>query len=125
MNTAGEHCGWHHGFLPPKIFSEAAVRFGSVCAQKPVRFGSVPVPGWFQKFFTLRAAPQTHPKWPKIVPTWHKNGAKIGVPHRPLAPKMGYPIGPRREKIKKKTKATKKGPDFHRVAPFWSKTWPT
>ena len=124
--------------------SNGSVRFGSVCAQKPVRFGSVPVPGWFQKFFTLRAAPQTHPKWPKIVPTWHKNGAKIGVLHRPLAPKMGYPIGPRRQKWStpsargakyrnENSNATKKGQTSKKtphlvenvanIAPTWYPRW--
>lgn len=74
------------------------------------------------KLFTLRPAPPAHPKCRKMAPTWHQHGAKNWVPHRPVAPRMGCSIGPRREAIEKSTNATKKGADFGRAAPFWSKT---
>ena len=113
----------------------ATVRFGSVrfglCPKTgSVRFGSSSklVPEILYALRSPTNPPQVAQNSANLAQKWSQNrgtpsppGAKNGVPHRPTAPKMEYPIGPRRKISKRKFQRNKKGADFQKNAPFGRK----
>ena len=102
----------------------ATVRFVSVRfvpRTGSVRFGSSSklVPEILYALRSPTNPPQVAQNSANLAQKWSQNrgtpsppGAKNGVPHRPTAPKMEYPIGPRRKISKRKFQRNKKGADF-------------
>ena len=59
------------------------------------RYAACPPPRLTSHLSLVIQYPEVAQNSAKLAPTWAQTSTKTGVPHRPVGPKMGHPIGPR------------------------------